>query len=995
MNLLQIKFIFLFTLFVLSARANDSLVEPTASVKLITQNVYGFADFTTTIGNTVMIFSPSSIAVAVPEPPKEDPTTPESPSSTIETKPIADTPPKAEITPSKTIAEPASKQQVVSVVSSVVQVVEEPPTGATKKPKKKKPKTTTTTVNPVPFEVKAITAVTPEPPKIVMPSKPIEAVTEKNKDDGRFIVESVKAVEAVTEPLESGEPEDDDEIILQDGNAISDPEYDFLSRQPTEFVEETYRVVNLKPSVIKKPKISAKSTSKNADVIHPTGLVTKSGGTVVNNGLTTVHETSVIGTYINGKYAQVLQSTSSIITGVKPKIQPSSTLRILKTAAPSFKQTPKYVSNEEENDNPTVRTVRKPGQAPNSFKNRIQNRKDSFVSEEIVTPSPVTPAGKKVSSRRNGFGKAKSPTRPTTKSAEVATIAAEAVTGTYVSRRNKTTRKAFQPTSVQQVVAQTQDTLIKKFKPKISPSNVDGNDQGATSLYKFKLNRAPGRWQYKTTPKPRVTIRKHGSAAGEKDAYEVLAVTPSIDTVGNDIDKSKTDLDVDLDGSGSVNGDVLDDVETGAGDNRIEKKLPIETIRVEISTPADFSDTYYEIATIKSPYTFQVGQNKNTRYITVTSTFEKTIDPEPTATSILTEPLTENILAPTSHLDKEHNLLDSSIATLPPLHLNDDQATPPLETVTETFSTTQQLLKTHILPVVREGTNTTSYTLIQTYHVTRLVTATKTLPPTELYQFVPSRTLNEFNSKLDEAGSELHLELEFGDDNEHDDEDGPKRVALPDDLDLANIGVDFDVSEVDKMKIPRPQRPKKTTQKPKIEPKPEDKNLLGLTPEQLAILRLLNPVAVPNIITTSKPIFTVETVYESHVLPIQNGQSTIFSTISRPVATVTKTNYEYGTSILPAVTQQQINPLQLLQTQHQIPQYQIQSTPVVAQQIVTQTDSKILKLTFGARTAYTTLYNTRVVPTMVTSYVTQSIAVQPNAFPGYYPAPYPPFPYVG
>ena len=53
-------------MFVLNARANDSLVEPTASVNLITQNVYGFADFTTTIGNTVMIFSPSSVAVAIP-----------------------------------------------------------------------------------------------------------------------------------------------------------------------------------------------------------------------------------------------------------------------------------------------------------------------------------------------------------------------------------------------------------------------------------------------------------------------------------------------------------------------------------------------------------------------------------------------------------------------------------------------------------------------------------------------------------------------------------------------------------------------------------------------------------------------------------------------------------------------------------------------------------------------------------------------------------------
>lgn len=342
------------------------------------------------------------------DPPKEDPqtTTSQSSSSTIETKPITDAQEPVEIAPSKTIIDSSSEQNQVSIVSSIVQVVEEPPTPATKKPKKKKPKTTTTTANPVPFEVKAITAVTPEPPK----AKPVEAVTEK-KDDGKFIVESVKAVEVVTEEQETAEPEDEEEeIILQDGNAISEPEYDFLSRQPTEFVEETYRVVNLKPSVLKKPKISPKSTSKNSDVIHPTGLVTKSGGTVINNGLTTVHETSVIGTYINGKYAQVLQSTSSIINnGNKPKIQPSSTLRILKTAAPSLNKTPKFVSNEEELDggSPLTRTTRKPGQAPTSFKNRIQNRKDTFVSEEIVTPSPVTPSGKKPGARRNGFGKNK------------------------------------------------------------------------------------------------------------------------------------------------------------------------------------------------------------------------------------------------------------------------------------------------------------------------------------------------------------------------------------------------------------------------------------------------------------------------------------------------------------------------------------------------------------------------------------------------------------
>jgi len=46
---------------------------------------------------------------------------------------------------------------------------------------------------------------------------------------------------------------------------------------------------------------------------------------------------------------------------------------------------------------------------------------------------------------------------------------------------------------------------------------------------------------------------------------------------------------------------------TSANSDDTEEAAPVaETIKVEISTPADFKDTYYEIATIKSPYTFQV-----------------------------------------------------------------------------------------------------------------------------------------------------------------------------------------------------------------------------------------------------------------------------------------------------------------------------------------------------------------------------------------------------
>lgn len=419
---------------------------------------------------------------------------------------------------------------------------------------------------------------------------------------------------------------------------------------------------------------------------------------------------------------------------------------------------------------------------------------------------------------------------------------------------------------------------------------------------------------------------------------------------------------------------------------------------------------FFELFLIR--FAFQVGSVRNTRYVTITSTFEKTLDPEPTVTSSISGPLTENILATTAHYDRDNNLLDSSIATLPPLILASDIETPPLETLTETFSTTQTMLKTHILPVLQEGGgNATSYTLTQTYMITRLVTATKTLPPMDAYHFNPSKALKEFNSKLDEAGSELNLELDFGDDNEHDEEDAV-RHELPDDLDLANIGSSFDLSEVDKSNIPEGHlRPKKkisnkapTEQLVTVTPEKQqpptssiDPLMQNLSPEQLALLRFLNPAAAaqfPSVITTSKPIIKLETVYESHTIPIFNGLSTTFSTISRPVATVSKTEYEIGTSVLPQlpIPPPPINPLF-----QQPQQFQITTAPIVTQTMVTQTQSKILKLTFGAKTAYTTLFSTNVVPTILTTFVTQSLPiVQPTAaYPGYFPAPYAQFPFVG
>ncbi|XP_017768410.1 PREDICTED: uncharacterized protein LOC108556711 isoform X1 [Nicrophorus vespilloides] len=1037
----------------------------------VTQTVYGFLDFTTTIGNTVMVFSPQTAAAAAAAAASDggkDKVSGATVKTVIETKPVASEP-SVVIKPSKTekkASEPSKK------VSSVVQVQPvNPPVRQSSKVEIKSSGLSTkvnviegisSVVNVAPpiisSKVEVVEAAPSKQPKLNIISK-VEIITGVTKPTQ---VPAVSSHVAVHQPIFSSKIEvhSDEEPAVIIGNNIAEAEYDFLSRQPSEVVEETYKVINLKPSskLHLKPRPSAHQTknkanaaTKRGDSLHPTGLVTKLGGTVVKDGTTTVHETSVIGTYISGKYAQVLQSTSHIYNNQhKGKINPSPTLRILKTAAPHLGKhnkhrhldpTPAASVNEEtvsaEISQNTIKSTRKPSGSSGSLK-RFKNRQPEPVQEkekepEVHTTKKSSRNRQTQSTRSNKhhtqqkqqkvqqqqpqqpspkYGRNKSHISTVSVSSEQASATATFGSSSgkrYNSRRNKQQRVSSSSSSSSAVVApETGGFTRRGFKPKVQASAVDSSPSGSSSLYKFKLNRSPGRWQYKTTARPRITIRKQNDEENETGGTtpnSLQDVSPALNDVVTP--QARSD-DVDsLVGSESI-ASIIDD--ESSTENKLDTPFPLETIKVEISTPPDFKDIYYEIATIKSPYTFQVGSVKNTRYITVTSTFEKILEQTESAiAATASEPLTENILATASNYDKDNNFLDSSVATLPPIYLASDMETPPLETMIEKFSTTQTMLKTHILPVIRGGNDTTSYTLVQTYLISRLVTATKTLPPMEAYHFNPSKTLNEFNSHLDEAGSELHLELDFGDQNEHDDGNHGKRV-FPADLDLANIGSDFDLSDVDKSRIPESLLRLKKANAPAT-PKPLINDVLaspGLSPEQLqqlAYLRLLNPAAAAQgqVITASKPVVKLETLYETHVIPVINGANTILSTLSKIVGTVTKTDYEFVTSTLPGIPglpglqglplpPVPVNPL----FPQQQPQYAVTSSPIVQTAIVTKTESKILKLTFGAKTAYTTIFSTKVVPTLLTTYMTTSVPVQQTAaFPGYYPGPYPSFPFVG
>lgn len=179
------------------------------------------------------------------------------------------------------------------------------------------------------------------------------------------------------------------------------------------------------------------------------------------------------------------------------------------------------------------------------------------------------------------------------------------------------------------------------FRPNNQPSNLPSKQSGKSKneqqpitsnpLPKPKLPRTQGRWSYKTTPKPRIAIRKQVDI--EEDQSRSISETSTTEAPSG-MDDGKTTsaspaptstTSASVTSGQAVNGqrkiqeaandDELDPSESedvasvSVQDQHSEQQiLPIETINVEISTVADMSNVYFEIATIKSPYTFQVRQ---------------------------------------------------------------------------------------------------------------------------------------------------------------------------------------------------------------------------------------------------------------------------------------------------------------------------------------------------------------------------------------------------
>ena len=332
---------------------------------------------------------------------------------------------------------------------------------------------------------------------------------------------------------------------------------------------------------------------------------------------------------------------------------------------------------------------------------------------------------------------------------------------------------------------------------------------------------------------------------------------------------------------------------------------------------------------------------KNTRFVTFTKTETIHIDPTVAPTfhddELYDEPLFEHAFEETDGL-----------STLPPIDIGDGEVAAILETVTETFSTTELMYRTSVLPVLYHG-ETSMYTLTQTFHISRVVTALKTLPPYESFDFIPENSLNEFNGQLLAEGTEngqgeLPSELEYDENGEVVDTNTGIRVPPPpgfQDTSLADLaGGSFNLDALEQRMNPEFVALLKQKQQQQLQQKAQQNQ------------QLLSSTGVPN----------GEAFQATPALSPEQLQFAYFQRLMNPFQ-----NPFGGFPVGPQVT--------------------VTSTPVTYTTDLVTTSTRVLRVIFNAKPILTTISSIETVHTTLTSYDTTTMTLGPQvpAFPFQFP----------
>lgn len=169
----------------------------------------------------------------------------------------------------------------------------------------------------------------------------------------------------------SPEPAEEQPALQIENNVY---EYDLLSRQPAEYAEETYRVINNKASDKPRNRLNQRRTHD------------------ASSEATFIHETTTANRLKPSQAVENKPHTLSGPKGKKPKIRSTAPLRVLKTTTSSLS---KPAPHEQKNNRVSG------SNRHNGKSNRGNNHEQEHVtiSESVVESSQVTQSHKKSSSR--------------------------------------------------------------------------------------------------------------------------------------------------------------------------------------------------------------------------------------------------------------------------------------------------------------------------------------------------------------------------------------------------------------------------------------------------------------------------------------------------------------------------------------------------------------------------------------------------------------------
>ncbi|KAH7641895.1 hypothetical protein HUG17_4940 [Dermatophagoides farinae] len=728
---------------------------------------------------------------------------------------------------------------------------------------------------------------------------------------------------------------------------------------PNSNTRESSSITTTQPPLIESTRVPVaeviKPTKPTVIPTYPTGLVTVLGGTVINEGSTTVYETKVIGTYISGKYAQILSST----TKIKPNEDVSS---------PTVRPTNTYSHHS------IVRSTRMPYQ--NHHHHQHHNYHNHHGQQQQQQQRHSDPLPRVDDDHRN--------------EEEHTTNAITGMAKKMHPLRAKSI-KLVESSKARHLNARLQLNPLKsrwaKLKDNADDNGKNNNGDGKDNLENHSNNPNIKIRRLKILGSKRFTLPPRQSPRVKMNRFKSKLPATQAEEMQHYYNSKEQEL----------KDETAEAITTNNNDTNIESMKP----SINAETKEKFWKIFVkEVQTITSEVTQHVeGNHLQVKTLTLTTTIERTL--HPTESEFDT-----HLIQPTLDI-VGNNIEATSVPETPAL------------VISRTYSVTERTMRTTVVPVF-DGTTTQSHTVTESFFIRKLITAYRTLPPGDMI-LIDSTSTSAFNPEMNTAfingtdvddlsmaeqqtiqptsvdsnilPTEMPMILDeniLNDDNQQQQLSGSSNQIEPS-LVFGNAG------QMPQM-MAFPQQPNQLAQQFDL----NNPLLLAavLQNPQLAALyiglqqqqqqqQMKQPTQYSTITKPTK-VMQTETLYNTKLVSYYDGRQTRSRTILEPTGTTEKLVNTYTTEVIPIIANNnQYGMMQQAQLQNMfatqfgmMPQFQV--TPTLQSSTIlktmttvtetTMTKSKVYTLVYNAfSTRYRTITSTSVMPTTVTTVLTETI----------------------